>query len=50
MSQELLEIIEQMKQELIDEKKKAMAMEMRIRAEVCDEMAKQIVEIENTYS
>ena len=47
--QELMEILEQMRQRLIEEKRKHLLLEVKIREEVCQEMATQLVEIENHY-
>ena len=41
--------IEELKKELIEEKKKSVMLEVRIREDVCNEMAAQLVEIEEHY-
>ncbi|KAL3861886.1 hypothetical protein ACJMK2_007900 [Sinanodonta woodiana] len=46
----LLQLIEDLKQELIREKRSKVMLEAKIREEVCQEMMKQFVEIENNYS
>ena len=46
--QSLLEIIEELKQQLMDAKCLQMSMELEIRQEVCQEMAQQLVEIEQS--
>ena len=46
---ELYELINVLQNQLIEEKKKLATMEIKIRQEVCQEMAEQMVEIENNY-
>ena len=47
--QQLYELIKALQEQLIEEKRKFHRMEMDVRAEVCAEMAAQLVEIEETY-
>ncbi|KAI8492927.1 hypothetical protein Bbelb_295240 [Branchiostoma belcheri] len=47
---DLASLVEKLQQELIEERKEKVLMEVRIREEVCEEMAKSLVEIENDYS
>ena len=47
--QELMDLVESLKQQLCAEKKKTATLEVRIRQEVCKEFAEQLVEIENNY-
>ncbi|KAK3583753.1 hypothetical protein CHS0354_022786 [Potamilus streckersoni] len=46
----LLQLIEDLRQELVREKRSKVLLEAKIREEVCQEMMKQFVEIENNYS
>ena len=48
--QELVECVKALKEELLGERRKLLQMESQIRDEVCQEMATQLVEIENAYS
>ncbi|XP_035674000.1 kinesin-like protein KIF20B isoform X1 [Branchiostoma floridae] len=47
---DLASLVEKLQQELVEERKEKVLMEVRIREEVCEEMAKSLVEIENDYS
>ncbi len=47
---ELIDLVMKLKNELVSEKKRNRALEGNIRDEVCEEMAQQLIEIENSYS
>ncbi|XP_071947720.1 uncharacterized protein [Antedon mediterranea] len=47
---ELLSVIDTLKQRLVEERQKQIVMESKIREEVCNEMAQQLVNIEAEYS
>ena len=47
--QALIALVNELKMQLVAEKKCQLDMEVRIREEVCTEMAQQLVEIENDY-
>ncbi|CAH1784367.1 unnamed protein product [Owenia fusiformis] len=49
-NQKLIELLQSLKNQLVEEKRKNMNLEVEIRNEVCQEMADQLVEIENSYS
>ncbi|XP_022091701.1 kinesin-like protein KIF20B isoform X2 [Acanthaster planci] len=46
---ELIGLVEALKTQLIEEKKRTMMLEVQIREEVCQEMAQQLVQIEGEY-
>ncbi|XP_041476311.1 kinesin-like protein KIF20A isoform X9 [Lytechinus variegatus] len=50
IQKELLAVIEVLKQKLVDEKAEKFYLETKIREEVCQEMAEQLVEIEQDYN
>ncbi|XP_063963250.1 kinesin-like protein KIF20B isoform X2 [Lytechinus pictus] len=50
IQKELLAVIEVLKQKLVDEKADKFYLETKIREEVCQEMAEQLVEIEQDYN
>ena len=47
--QKLVSLVESLKTQLIETKKLQMMMEVQIRAEVCQEMSQQLVQIESEY-
>ncbi|XP_076057824.1 uncharacterized protein LOC143035120 isoform X2 [Oratosquilla oratoria] len=47
---ELIEMIEKLKNELVSERKSKYEMEVKLRDELCNEFSKQIVEIESSWS
>lgn len=47
--QELLASYEELRKQLLDERRKNAIMELKIREEVCSEMSEQIIEIEKNY-
>ncbi|XP_067050248.1 kinesin-like protein KIF20B [Acropora muricata] len=48
--QQLVDLVKVLQEKLIEEKRKMQTLEVRIREEVCKEMAEQLVSIENAYS
>ncbi|XP_068755387.1 kinesin-like protein KIF20B [Montipora capricornis] len=48
--QQLVSVVKMLQEKLIEEKRKMQTLEVRIREEVCKEMAEQLVSIENAYS
>ncbi|XP_068698527.1 kinesin-like protein KIF20A isoform X1 [Montipora foliosa] len=48
--QQLVNVVKMLQEKLIEEKRKMQTLEVRIREEVCKEMAEQLVSIENAYS
>ncbi|XP_068698526.1 kinesin-like protein KIF20A isoform X2 [Montipora foliosa] len=48
--QQLANVVKMLQEKLIEEKRKMQTLEVRIREEVCKEMAEQLVSIENAYS
>ena len=47
--QQLVDLVKALQEKLIEEKRKMQTLEMKIREEVCKEMAEQLVAIENAY-
>ncbi|KAK2570806.1 Kinesin-like protein KIF20B [Acropora cervicornis] len=49
-AEQLVDLVKVLQEKLIEEKRKMQTLEVRIREEVCKEMAEQLVSIENAYS
>jgi len=47
--QQLVNLVKALQEKLIEEKRKMQTLEVKIREEVCKEMAEQLVSIENAY-
>ena len=48
-SQQLMDLVKVLQEKLIEEKRKMQTLEVKIREEVCQEMAEQLVSIEKAY-